>query len=76
VFRKDQWGKGYATEAARACVEHAFSVGEKEVIALIRPDNTPSVRVAERLGMKLEGSVFWREFDHCIYKVERGHGKA
>jgi [ribosomal protein S5]-alanine N-acetyltransferase len=76
VFRKDQWGKGFATEAARACVEFAFALGEPEVIALIRPENTPSIRVAERLGMILEGSVFWREFDHRIYQVERGHGAA
>jgi [ribosomal protein S5]-alanine N-acetyltransferase len=76
VLRKDQWGNGYATEAARACVDHAFAVGQPEVIALIRPENTPSIRVAERLGMKLEKTVFWNGFDHCVYQVERDHGEA
>ena len=48
-------GKGYATEAAAACLDLAFDrLGAREVVAIINPDNTPSRRVAERLGMNLE----------------------
>ena len=51
-LRRDAWGHGYATEAARACVEHAFGVlGLDELLAMARPGNTPSLRVMERLGM-------------------------
>lgn len=48
-------GRGYATEAARACVDLALGpVGETHVVAIINPANTPSRRVAEKLGMRLE----------------------
>jgi ribosomal-protein-alanine N-acetyltransferase len=48
-------GQGLATEAARACLDHAFStLGLKRVISLIRPENLPSRRVAERNGMSVE----------------------
>jgi RimJ/RimL family protein N-acetyltransferase len=77
VFRKDQWGNGYATEAARACMEYAFQAeGSQEVIALVRPENTASAHVAERLGMKIEGTVFWHSFDHLVFKMERSDGQA
>lgn len=47
--------KGYATEAARACVEHAFrALGKEHVVAIINPDNAASRRVAERIGMRVE----------------------
>ena len=46
------WGRGYATEAARASVRHARQeLGAGELISLIAPENVPSQRVAERLGM-------------------------
>jgi RimJ/RimL family protein N-acetyltransferase len=52
------WGRGLATEAARAVLARAFSEpswGLDEVIAVVDPDNTASQRVAERAGMKLVG---------------------
>ena len=43
-------GKGYATEAARACVTHAFSqVAAQRVCSIVDPTNTPSSRVASRI---------------------------
>ncbi|WP_197540706.1 MULTISPECIES: GNAT family N-acetyltransferase [Kitasatospora] len=47
-FHPDSWGRGYATEAARAVLDHAAL---PEVHALTRPDNTPSQAVCRRLGM-------------------------
>ena len=48
-------GKGYATEAAAACLEHAFArLGATHVTAIINPENEPSRRVAARLGMTVE----------------------
>lgn len=48
-------GKGYATEAARACLDQGFDViGEDRVTAVINPANAPSRRVAEHLGMTVE----------------------
>lgn len=46
------WGKGYATEAARAVVEHALGpLGLPEVLAEVDEGNAASIRVVERLGM-------------------------
>jgi [ribosomal protein S5]-alanine N-acetyltransferase len=46
------WGQGYATEAARAVVEHALeSLGLPEVLAEVDQGNAASVAVVRRLGM-------------------------
>jgi ribosomal-protein-alanine N-acetyltransferase len=46
------WGRGYATEAARAVVEHALGpLGLREVLAEVDEGNEASVKVIERLGM-------------------------
>src|SRR5215469_4353248 len=46
------WGRGYATEAARAVLEHALgSAGLPEVLAEVDEGNTASIAVIERLGM-------------------------
>lgn len=47
--------RGYATEAARAVLSHAFGTARiHRVIATCNPDNTASVRVMEKLGMRRE----------------------
>lgn len=49
-------GKGYAVEGATAAIDWAFDhLGWTEVIHCIDPDNTPSQRVAERLGSRNRG---------------------
>jgi RimJ/RimL family protein N-acetyltransferase len=71
--RRDRQGQGFATESAVACRDRAFE--ELEVpflISLIRPENVPSRRVAEKVGMRV-----WREtehsgFAHLVYRVDRG----
>ncbi|HKD16195.1 MAG TPA: GNAT family N-acetyltransferase [Candidatus Angelobacter sp.] len=69
--RRDLWGNGYATEAARACIEFAFNkLGAQRVISMIRPENVSSRRVAEKNGLTCEKIVFWKGFDHCLYAKE------
>ena len=66
------WGRGYATEGARAALDYAFTVlGQEHVISLIHPENEPSIRVAERLGESLEGrtEVLGRGF--LVYGIAR-----
>jgi RimJ/RimL family protein N-acetyltransferase len=66
--RRDLWGNGYATEAAKACVERAFSsLGEEQVISMIRPENFQSRRVAEKNGLTCNQVIFWRGYEHCVY---------
>jgi RimJ/RimL family protein N-acetyltransferase len=70
--RRDLWGRGYATEAARCCIDYAFSsLGAERIIALVRPENKSSCRVAEKSGMNCEKIIFWRGYDHCIYAKRR-----
>ena len=48
-------GRGYATEAAAACRDFARAVlGATRLIAIIHPDNRPSQRVAEKIGLRPE----------------------
>jgi RimJ/RimL family protein N-acetyltransferase len=48
-------GHGYATEAAAACRDYAAAVlGATRLIAIIHPDNRPSQRVAEKIGLRPE----------------------
>ncbi|MDJ0976645.1 MAG: GNAT family N-acetyltransferase [Planctomycetota bacterium] len=55
VVHPDHWGQGYATEAARAMCQHAFgTLGLDRLIALIKPGNASSIRVAEKAGFVLE----------------------
>jgi RimJ/RimL family protein N-acetyltransferase len=57
-LRRDAWGKGYATEAARAAMEWAFDVlGWVRVRHYITRENAASIAVAERLGSRYLGET-------------------
>lgn len=59
-LRKQAWGNGYATEAARACLAFAFEeLKLEQVIAMCPVANVASEAVMKRLGMEKVG-----EFDH------------
>jgi RimJ/RimL family protein N-acetyltransferase len=51
----DAWGQGYATEAAEAIIDDAFSRGLAKVLAVTDPDNQASQAVCRRLGMTYLG---------------------
>ena len=58
TLAREFWGKGYAGEAARAAITHAFgTLGWSHLVSLIHPDNHPSARLAERLGYRLAGTA-------------------
>lgn len=53
LLRRDAWGRGYATEAARACLDWGFAtLPVSYITAMIAPENTRSTRVAQRLGFE------------------------
>jgi RimJ/RimL family protein N-acetyltransferase len=59
-------GQGYATEAARALLDAAFGTGRRRIWSTIGSWNTPSLRVAEKLGFRRDhctteevGEVVW-----------------
>ena len=71
-LHRDLWGRGLATEAAIACREWGFAnLPINRLISLIRPENLPSRRVAERNGMTIWKEVTWRGLPHCVYSVQK-----
>jgi RimJ/RimL family protein N-acetyltransferase len=70
LFLRKFWGRGLATEAARATRDHGFhTLGYTHLISLIDPGNLASRRVAEKFGMTLEKEVEKRGKRVCVYSV-------
>ena len=55
---QSSWGKGYATEAARAAISYGFDVGGlDEITAVTHPDNAASQHVLTKCGLKRDGTL-------------------
>jgi len=71
-LRHDLWGQGLATEAARACRNYGFiRLDAPFLISLIRPENIPSWRVAERNGMTIWKHTTHANLQHRVYRITR-----
>jgi RimJ/RimL family protein N-acetyltransferase len=69
--RRDLWGQGYATEAARGCREYGFvTLAADRLISLIRPENLASRRVAEKNGMTIWKEVTRANLLHYVYAIK------
>ena len=79
---REHWGRGYAPEAARAALAHAFGpLGLDEIVSFTTADNRNSRRVMEKLGMAHNPAD---DFDHpnlapghplrrhVLYRIRRG----
>jgi len=61
-LRSEYWGRGYATEGARAALRYGFDVlRQPEIVAMTAAVNLRSQRVMERLGMQRDAAA---DFDH------------
>ena len=70
IFNKAYHGQGYATEAARAVIEYAFSELEiTRLYALIDRFNAPSIAVANRLGMRYDRIIRAYKRDLMRYEL-------
>jgi RimJ/RimL family protein N-acetyltransferase len=83
TFHPDHWGRGYATEAARAIVNYLFTdIGVGRVEATLHPDNVASARVLEACGLLYEGLTrqsFWvgdECSDDLLYGATRADWEA
>ncbi len=57
MFRRDRWGRGYASEITPAVLRYGFErYGFKEVVASIAPENDASRRVLFKLGFVYRGN--------------------
>ena len=71
------WGRGLATEGARASLRYGFKeLGFERVIGIVLPDNVASRRVMEKLGMGYRGEARWRGFDLVWYAIDRREWRA
>jgi RimJ/RimL family protein N-acetyltransferase len=72
LFVRKQWGKGYATEAARACLDYGFhTLGFSRLVSIIDPGNTASIRVAEKNGLKKEKEVTYKGRRADLYVLNK-----
>ncbi len=68
LFLRKFWSQGYATEAAKAVMDYARSqLGFKRLISLVRPENLPSRRVAEKNGLTPEKEITYKGIKHIVY---------
>ncbi len=66
------WGKGYATEAALACRNFAFSNNFSEsLISIIAVTNEPSMQVARRNGMEIDKHTVYQDNPVTIFRINR-----
>ena len=70
ILHRPYWNKGYATEAATAVRDWALEKYPR-IIVLIRPENEPSLRVAERIGARLERTTMFANFEHLVYTCSK-----
>jgi RimJ/RimL family protein N-acetyltransferase len=73
VLHRDFWGRGLATEGARASVDvwRRHLPGDDTLYSFTIPRNARSRAVMERLGMTYGGSTIWRDLEHVWYFLRR-----
>jgi RimJ/RimL family protein N-acetyltransferase len=71
TLRRGFWGRGYATEAALVALDFAFNqLAQASVISLINPNNGPSIAVARRVGLTMQGLTELRGHPVVIYGID------
>jgi RimJ/RimL family protein N-acetyltransferase len=76
-YRRACWGKGYATEASRACLDLAFDrFALESVIAVAHPENAASIRVMQKLGLVFEGMTTFEGEPAVKYRITAGAWRA
>jgi [ribosomal protein S5]-alanine N-acetyltransferase len=71
-INKKYWSQGYASEAAKGCMEFGlYQLGLNKLISIIDPMNIPSIRVAEKIGFSKEKEFFIFNKRHLIYSFNK-----
>lgn len=69
-LRRDKWGQGFASEAARVMAGFAFeTLRAPELTAVCQPENKASAQVMMRLGMTYRGVEQWYGADLSLYAM-------
>lgn len=70
--RRDHWGQGFATEAARACRDYGFAhLPVERLVSIIRTGNLASRRVAEKNGLTIWKEVTRVNLPYLVYSIRR-----
>lgn len=71
-FFKKHWNKGYATEAAKACLEIGFDkFGMKTIVGRVMKANIGSIKVLEKIGLRFDRTFNFDGQEGLIYKIEK-----
>ncbi|MBA2712499.1 MAG: GNAT family N-acetyltransferase [Rubrobacteraceae bacterium] len=66
------WGRGLATEGARASIRYGFEkLGLERIISITVPENVASRRIMEKAGLTYRGETRWRGLDVVWYEIDR-----
>ncbi|MEX2592641.1 MAG: GNAT family N-acetyltransferase [Anditalea sp.] len=73
---KEYWGQGFAPEAAKLFIDHAFQNNlTTSVISIIATGNTKSQRVADKNGLIREKQTKWSDLEVYIYRITKNKWK-
>lgn len=71
-FMKEYWGRGFATESGRACLELGLEqLGLERIIGMVLPENTGSINVLKKLDFKYEKDILEEGELVNIYALEK-----
>jgi RimJ/RimL family protein N-acetyltransferase len=72
ALHPETWGKGYATEMARAALRYGFEdLGLELIFAITKPDNAASQSVMKRLSLSYRRNVVYRGIDAVWFDINR-----
>ena len=72
TLQRSVWGRGYATEGARASLEFGFrELGLPQIFSMTRPDNLRSLAVMERCGLTRRGELEFHGHRQVHYAIDR-----
>ena len=67
-----EWGKGFATELARAALRFGFeNRGFDRIVAITKPLNQASIHVMEKIGMQFEMNTSYYDIEVIQYQITR-----
>ena len=70
-FLRSFWGKGFASEAAKACLDYGFnSLSFEKITAQIMPTNIASIVLAKKIGMKVVGRVEEDGVEFVVFEIQ------
>lgn len=71
-LQSDAWGKGYATEIARAIIGYGFNeIKLTEVFATVDNDHPDSIRVLEKVGLRFLRYEYDEEGSYSVYSIKK-----